>query len=324
MRIAAHIETWSIAGEFRIARGAKTEATVLVVTIEEGGHVGRGESVPYGRYGETPEGEQAAVDLVAADCAGLDREALLHRLPAGAARNALDCALWDLRAKQRGCRAWELLSLDEPPARVTAFTLSVADPVELLARAAENAHRPWLKLKLDGTDDLRRIQAVHRRAPTAALILDANEAWDVPTYRRLVPRLPELGVALIEQPFPASEDEALADLERPVPVCADESFHGDSDPGNLADRYDAVNLKLDKVGGLTAALAMCDRLEELSLRVMIGCMVCTSLAIAPTLLLAHRAHWLDIDGPLLLARDRPDGLVYDGSTVFVPTARLWG
>jgi L-alanine-DL-glutamate epimerase-like enolase superfamily enzyme len=324
-QLTVRAESWPIAGTFTISRGSKTAADVVVVEIRDGGHVGRGECVPYPRYGETIAGATAAIEAVRPEIErGLDRAALQTGMKAGAARNAVDCALWDLEAKQAGRPVWQLAGLTPPQAATTAYTLSL-DTVENMAAAARaNADRPLLKLKLSGPGDLDRVRAVHENAPRARLIVDANEAWTPEIYTALAPQLAPLGVELIEQPLPADADGPLAGLARPVPVCADESCHDAARLAHMAGKYDAVNIKLDKTGGLTEALRLAAAAKAAGLGIMVGCMVATSLAMAPALLLAVDARWIDLDGPLLLARDRDYGLVYDGSRVQPATPDLWG
>lgn len=320
MERIVRVESWPIAGTFRIARGGKTAADVVVVELSRGGHVGRGESVPYARYGESVEGVVAAIEALPPD---LDRAELCGALPPGAARNALDCARWELEAREAGRPVHALAALPEPRALTCTFTLSVDAPDAMAAQARAHADRPLLKLKLDGGDaDLPRLEAVHEAAPSAALLVDANESWSVATYERLAPRLAGLGVKLLEQPLPATEDAALASLPRPVPVCADESCHDRASLRDLDGRYDAVNVKLDKAGGLTEAIAVCRAARAAGLRIMVGCMVCTSLGVAPAALLGPWAQWVDLDGPLLLARDRAGGFRFEGATMH-PSA-TWG
>lgn len=318
------IERLPIAGTFTISRGSKTEAVVVVAEIREGEHMGRGECVPYARYGETPEGVAQMLHDLAPDIAkGLDRLALQHRLPAGAARNALDCAFWDLEAKRSGIPAWQAAGI--PPLRplVTAYTLSLDTP-EAMAAAARAANRPLLKLKLGGTDDAARLRAIRAAAPDARLIIDANEGWSPETLAENLAACAAVGVALIEQPLPAGADEMLRNLPRSVPLCADESVHDRASLAGLVGKYDAVNIKLDKAGGLTEALAMAAEARAHGFSLMVGCMLASSLAMAPALLVAQSAEVVDLDGPLLLARDREDGLLYEGSTVFPPAPKLWG
>lgn len=318
-------ESWPIRGVFRISRGARTEARVVVVEITDGAHRGRGECVPYPRYGETVEGVVATIDQASAAIAdGADRIALQGLLPAGAARNAIDNALWDLEAKQAGRRAWELANLPEPEPMTTAFTISLDEPEAMGAAARAEGHRPLLKLKLTGERDAERIAAVRAAAPDTRLIADANEAWTPAVFADLVPQLAQLGVTMIEQPFPAAEDEVLRDLERAVPIAADESCHTRHDLDRLAGLYDVVNVKLDKTGGLTEAIALAAAARERGLGLMVGCMIGTSLGIAPAMLLGHAADYLDLDAPMLLARDRPEGVRFEGSVLYPPERALWG
>lgn len=325
-RLSVRRESWPLAKPFAISRGTKTHAEVVVADVVDGANHARGEGVPYARYGESVEGVVAQVESVAeAIAAGAGTEELQGLLPPGAARNAVDCALWDLRAKAELVPIWRLVGFDAPGPVKTAFTLSLDAPAAMGKAAAENAFRPLLKLKLSGgPDDLERVRAVRAGAPEARLIIDANEAWSPEDFAALTPKLAELGVALIEQPFPAGQDEALTHLLRPIPVCADESCHVAADLDQLAGKYDAVNVKLDKAGGLTEAARLVKAAKTRGLRVMIGCMVGTSLAMAPALILAAEADFVDLDGPLLLARDRQPGLRYEGSTVFPPKPNLWG
>ncbi|MBS7538655.1 N-acetyl-D-Glu racemase DgcA [Ancylobacter lacus] len=318
------IERFPIAGTFTIARGSKTEAVVVVARIEADGVVGRGECVPYARYGESVEAVAAAIEALApAVRQGLDREALQSRLPPGAARNALDCALWDLEAKTAGRPAHELAGLPAPGAVTTAYTISLGTP-EAMAIAAAAARRPLLKLKLGAPGDPARLAAIRAAVPDAELVVDANEGWAADTLAANLDACAEHGVTLVEQPLPAGDDAALAAMARPVPICADESVHGLDSLHRLVGRYDVVNVKLDKTGGLTEALALAEAAERLGLGIMVGCMVATSLAMAPAMLLTPRARVVDLDGPLLLARDRAPGLRYEGSTVFPPEPALWG
>jgi L-Ala-D/L-Glu epimerase len=323
--LSARIERWPIAGSFTISRGAKTEAVTVVAEVSRGGHTGRGECVPYPRYGETPEATLAALQSTQEALRhGLDRGALQTAMPAGAARNALDCALLDLEAKTAGRRVWNLLGRPAPRACVTAYTISLGSPEAMAAATARAAHRPLLKIKLGGDGDGARIAAVRKAAPESELIVDANEAWTAHNLDRNLAECAEVGVTLVEQPLPAGQDEALARIKRAAAVCADESVHDRKSLDGLRDRYDAVNIKLDKTGGLTEALAMADAAQALGFEIMVGCMVATSLAMAPAMLLAAQARFVDLDGPLLLARDRDGGLRYDGSLVYPPEAALWG
>ena len=322
---AARIERWPIAGAFTISRGAKTEAVTVVAEVSQGGHTGRGECVPYPRYGETPEATLAAIQAMREPLSrGLDRQGLQAAMPAGAARNALDCALVDLEAKTGGRRAWTLLGRPAPRPCTTAYTISLGTPEAMAAATAKASHRPLLKIKLGGDGDAERIAAVRKAAPESELIVDANEAWSPANLAQNLAACAAFGVTLVEQPLPAGQDEALAAVKRPVAVCADESVHARASLDGLRDRYDAVNIKLDKTGGLTEALAMADAAQALGFDIMIGCMVATSLAMAPAMLLAQQARFVDLDGPLLLARDRDGGLRYDGSLVYPPEAALWG
>jgi L-alanine-DL-glutamate epimerase-like enolase superfamily enzyme len=324
-KFVARIERWPIAGSFTISRGAKTEAVTVVAEVSRGGHTGRGECVPYARYGETPEATLATLlSMLEPLKRGLDRQALQAAMPAGAARNALDCALLDLEAKTTGQRVWNLLGRPAPRACTTAYTISLGTPAVMAAATAKAAHRPLLKIKLGGDSDGMRIAAVRKSAPESELIVDANEAWTPANLEQNLAECAELGVTLVEQPLPAGQDEALARISRPLSVCADESVHDRASLEGLRARYDAVNIKLDKTGGLTEALVMADAAQALGFEIMIGCMVATSLAMAPAMLLAQQARFVDLDGPLLLAHDREDGLRYDGSTVYPPEAALWG
>jgi L-alanine-DL-glutamate epimerase-like enolase superfamily enzyme len=322
-KLAARIERWPIAGAFTISRGAKTEAVTVVAEVSRGGHTGRGECVPYARYGETPEATLTAIlSMQEALRKGLGRQALQAALPAGAARNALDCALIDLEAKVSGRRAWELLGRPAPRACTTAFTISLGTSEAMAAATAKAANRPLLKIKLGGDGDADRIAAVRKEAPESELIVDANEAWTPDNLEQNLAACKAVGVTLIEQPLPAGQDQLLARIRRPVAVCADESVHTSLD--GLRERYDAINIKLDKTGGLTEALALADAAQALGFEIMVGCMVATSLSMAPAMLLAQQARFVDLDGPLLLAGDRDGGLRYDGSTVYPPDAALWG
>lgn len=325
MEVKVAHESWPIRGSFAISRGSRTTAEVLLVTLQEGGCIGRGEAVPYARYGETLEESQAEIEALAVDLpAGLERAALAERLQAGAARNALDCALWDLEAKRSRRPAWQLAGLEQPKAVTTAFTLSLDSPEKMAAAAAEHAWRPLLKLKLAGPGDLDRVAGVRAAAPKSKLIVDANEGWDLEAYRDLAPRLAELGVSLVEQPLHADADEALRGEERPLPLCADESCHDRATLDRLIGLYDCVNIKLDKAGGLTEALAMKAAAKEAGLQIFVGCMLATSLAMAPAVLLAQGAEYVDLDGPLLLDKDRRPGLTIEGSKMQPPVSALWG
>jgi L-alanine-DL-glutamate epimerase-like enolase superfamily enzyme len=323
--LSARIERWPIKGAFTISRGAKTEAVTVVAEIGRGGHTGRGECVPYARYGETPEATLAAIlSLQDRLRGGLGRETLQRALPPGAARNALDCALLDLAAKASGRRAWQVLGRAPPRACTTAFTISLDTAEAMAAATARAADRPLLKIKLGGDGDRERIAAVRSQAPESELIVDANEAWNVAHLEQNLAACAAAGVTLVEQPLPAGQDDVLARIRRPVAVCADESVHDCASLEELRERYDAINIKLDKTGGLTEALAMADAAQALGFEIMVGSMVATSLSMAPAMLLTPKARFVDLDGPLLLAADRDDGLRYDGSTVYPPDASLWG
>jgi L-Ala-D/L-Glu epimerase len=326
MELSVRVERWPIAGAFTISRGSKTEAIVVVVELDDGTHRGRGESVPYARYGETPDGIVATIESMRpALRRGLDRTALQTALTAGAARNALDCAYWDVNAKQFGRRAYSLAGLGEPVPLTTAYTISLASVDEMVTAAERAAWRPLLKVKLGGgEEDVRRIAAVRRAAPNADLIVDANEGWNSDNLRANMTACADAGVTLIEQPLPEGQDEALARIDRPISICADESVHDRASLDALAGRYDAINIKLDKAGGLTEALALAAEAQQRGLGIMVGCMVATSLAMAPAVLVAQRARVVDLDGPLLLAKDRSDGLRYEGSLVYPPEPALWG
>lgn len=319
--ITATRESFPLTRAFTISRGSRTAAQVLTVRIARGGVAGWGEGVPYARYGETPDSAAAQIAGLPAD---IGRAALQEALPPGAARNAADCALWDVEAKARGVRVWQLAGLPEPRPLVTAYTLSLDTPEAMRAQAAAHAHRPVLKVKLGTEADMPRIEAVRAGAPDAALIVDANEGWTAELYSALAPHLVRLGVRLVEQPLPAAADAELAEIPRPLPVCADESCHTADDLPRLRGRYDLVNVKLDKAGGLTEALSLVRAAREQGFGVMVGCMLGSSLAMAPAVLAAQGADWVDLDGPLLLAQDRPHALRYDGRGVHPPQPELWG
>jgi L-alanine-DL-glutamate epimerase-like enolase superfamily enzyme len=314
-------ESFRLAEVFTISRGSRTEAKVLTVRVERDGVSGWGECVPYARYGESLESVAAQIEGLPE---GIGRAALQEALPPGAARNAVDCALWDWEAKRAGRRVWELAGLPAPGPVITAFTLSLDTPERMEAAAARHAHRPLLKIKLGTPDDMPRLEAVRRGAREARIIVDANEGWTAEVYADLAPHLLRLGVALVEQPLPAADDAALLGLARPVPICADESCHDRASLSHLAGKYDMVNIKLDKTGGLTEALALRDAARAAGFRLMVGCMVGTSLAMAPAVLVAQGAEIADLDGPLLLAEDRPHALAYDERGVHPPEPALWG
>ncbi len=324
--LTVSIDRFPIAGKFTIARGSRTEAVVVTATIAENGAVGRGECVPYPRYGETVEGVAAAIEALRPQIeAGLTREALQGVMPAGAARNAVDCALWDLDAKRSGIRAHVTAGLTRWPPVTTAYTISLDTPEAMAEATAKAAMRPILKVKFGAPDgDIERIRAVRRAAPEATLIADANEGWSEDRLEQHLAACADEGYALVEQPLPAKADGFLAGISRPLPIMADESVHDRAGLDRLVGLYDVVNIKLDKTGGLTEALALADAAEAKGFSFMIGCMVGTSLAMAPALVLAPRCRFVDLDGPLLLARDREPGLRYEGSIVYPPEPALWG
>lgn len=319
MKISVTEDSFRLAQVFTISRGSRTQADVLTVSVDADGVVGHGECVPYARYDET-------LSSVTDQVMGFDGawDDLPDALPAGAARNALDCAFWDHAAKQAGVRVWDLLKLPVPAPEITAYTLSLAEPAEMEQQAAKNAHRPLLKVKLGTPDDMARLEAVRRGAPDAPIIVDANEGWDAEVYADLAPHLIRLGVQMVEQPLPAGADDMLGEIARPLPVCADESCHDRASLPALRGKYDMVNIKLDKTGGLTEALALKAEAIAQGYEVMVGCMVGSSLAMAPATILAQGVVFTDLDGPLLLAEDREAPLKFDGAGVHAPDARLWG
>jgi len=321
MKLTSTRDTFPLARAFTISRGTRTEARVLTVHVSDGALTGRGECVPYARYGESLESVE---NEIAALPATVDRAGLCDLLPAGAARNAVDCALWDQEAKRAGKRVWELAGLPAPGPEITAYTLSLDTPANMREAARANAHRPLLKIKLGTPDDMPRLEAVRAGAPHARIIVDANEGWSAGVYADLAPHLARLGVALVEQPLPAAADDALIGMARPVPVCADESCHDRASLPGLAGKYDLVNIKLDKTGGLTEALALREAARAAGYGIMVGCMVGSSLAMAPAVLVAQGAMVTDLDGPLLLAEDRAHALKFDAAGVHPPEAALWG
>jgi L-alanine-DL-glutamate epimerase-like enolase superfamily enzyme len=323
-RLAVADERWPLKGVFRIARGAKTEAHVVVAAISEGGRTGRGECVPYARYGETVPGVVETIETARRDIEeGATRHDLLRLMKPGAARNAVDCALWDLEAKLSGRRAWEIAGLPTPEPTQTAYTISLDEPMAMAA-AARNTIAPLLKIKLGGADDIACLNAVREARPDATFIVDPNEGWTIEKLQTCANDLKRLGVKLIEQPLPADADGALDGYESPVPICADESLHTLADLARIARRYAAVNIKLDKTGGLTAALELAREAQNAGLSIMVGSMVSTSLSAAPAFLLASFAHFVDLDGPLLLSQDRAPGMRYEGTRMFAPPPELWG
>jgi L-alanine-DL-glutamate epimerase-like enolase superfamily enzyme len=325
LSLSVRVERWPIAGSFAISRGTKTQAVVVVAELSDGAYRGRGECVPYARYGETVAGVTAAIEAMATDLTrGLDQDGLQNAMPAGAARNALDCAFWDLAAKRAGRRVHELLGEPAPKPLTTAYTISLATPEAMAESAAKASGRALLKVKLGGAGDPARIAAVRSAAPRSELIVDANEGWTPDDLEQNFSACALARVTLVEQPLPVDRDHALTRIARPIAVCADESVHAKASLSALIGKYDAVNIKLDKAGGLTEALAMARQAEQLGFTLMVGCMVATSLAMAPAMLVAQHARVVDLDGPLLLARDRPEGLRYEGSLVHPPASVLWG
>jgi L-alanine-DL-glutamate epimerase-like enolase superfamily enzyme len=319
MQIDVTRDVFRLAEVFTISRGSRTEAQVLTVHAIHDGAKGWGECVPYARYGETLDSVTTQIDGFSGKWCELQEE-----LPAGAARNAIDCALWDHAAKRAGRRVWDLLDMAAPQPVTTAFTLSLGTPENMRAAAARHAKRPLLKIKLGTPDDMERLEAVRAGAPNARIIVDANEGWSAETYTELAPHLLRLGVAMVEQPLPAGQDDMLAEIARPLPVCADESCHDRESLPGLSGKYDMVNIKLDKTGGLTEALELKKAAEAQGYGVMVGCMVGSSLAMAPAVLVAQGAAIVDLDGPLLLAEDRSEPLKYDAKGVHPPVAGLWG
>jgi L-alanine-DL-glutamate epimerase-like enolase superfamily enzyme len=325
LTLALAVERWPIAGSFAISRGSKAEALTVVAELSDGVARGRGECVPYARYGESVDSVRAQIEAMRPQLgAGIDRRGLQTAMPPGAARNALDCAFWDLEAKRTKRPVHELAEIPAPLALTTAYTISLAAPEAMAETAKGAAGRSLLKIKLGAEGDSARIAAVRAAAPQAALIVDANEGWNESNVAANVAACAEAGVVLIEQPLPEGQDQALAHMRRPIPVCADESVHDRSSLSALSGRYDAVNIKLDKAGGLTEALAMVAEARRQGFTIMVGCMVATSLSMAPAILIAQQARFIDLDGPLLLSRDRPNGLRYADSMVFPPSPVLWG
>jgi len=325
MKVKLVDESFLIRGTFTISRGSRTHAKVVVVELHQGQYVGRGECVPYARYNESIESVLAELAPLAVKIeAGLTREQMQSLLPAGAARNALDCAYWDLECKQHNQRIWQRLSIAQPTSQVTAFTLSLDTPEKMKAAAIANTHRPLLKLKLAGEGDVERVAAVREGSPDARIIVDANEGWTEAQYLEMVPELVKLGVEMIEQPFPANNDSALERLPRPITLCADESCHDRSSLPQIIGRYDMINIKLDKTGGLTEALALKEEAQKAGLQIMIGCMLATSLAMAPAFMVAQGVDVVDLDGPLLLAEDREHPITFTESLMHVCEAQLWG
>ena len=317
-------ERFPLASAFTISRGSKTEAAVLTCQIHQEGKIGRGECVPYARYGETIDSVRAEIDAIRpAILSGMTKKELLSAMKPGAARNAVDCALWDIEAKLSGIAVHEQLGIAMQPL-TTAYTISLGESHEMAQQAKANAHRPLLKVKVGTSNDVSRIEAVAKAAPDSRIILDANEGWSEDNISAHLLAAARYGIALIEQPLPAGHDEILRNIPHPVPICADESVHTSEGLNQLLGLYDAINIKLDKTGGLTAALELHTKARELGFGIMAGCMVGTSLAMAPAILLAQDAEFVDLDGPLLLAQDRPVPLSYEGSKVHPPQSALWG
>lgn len=313
------VERWPIAGSFTISRGSRTEAVVVVATITDGEVSGAGECVPYARYGESIDSVVAQIESVApAISAGASRMELLALLPPGAARNAVDCALWDLEAKKTGKSLAQLAGMAQPKPMITAYTLSLGTPESMREAAEKAAHRPLLKVKLGGEGDPARIAAVRAGAPNSRIIVDANEGWRADTLAANLAACEAAGVELIEQPMPAGVDAPLHGISTGIAICADESIHDAASLAHLPGWYSAVNIKLDKTGGLTDALALLAAARAKGLKIMVGCMLGTSLAMAPAVLLAEGAEFVDLDGPLLLAKDREGGLTYEGSILHPP------
>ena len=319
--IQAKVEIFPLAQVFRISRGARTQAEVVTVIYEKDGIIGRGECVPYARYNETLESVIKQIEDLPDS---IDKETLQENLPPGAARNAVDCALWDFECKKLDQRIWETANIQQPEKNITAYTLSLDEPENMFKQAEKNSTRPLLKIKLGTPNDMPRLEAVRKGAPNSEIIVDANEGWDAEIYSQLAPQLVRLGVKLVEQPLPADKDDDLIGLPRPLPICADESCHDRKSLEKLIGKYDFVNIKLDKTGGLTEALLLKNKALEAGFKIMVGCMVGSSLAMAPATLIAQNATFVDLDGPLLLAQDRQHGLLYDESWVHPPVKNLWG
>jgi L-alanine-DL-glutamate epimerase-like enolase superfamily enzyme len=323
LKIEAKEEIFLLNHPFRISRGSRTEACVVVVSVNDGQYTGRGEGVPIARYNQNTASVLTQIESIQG-VGDLDRDNLQQLLPPGAARNALDCALWDLEAKRSGKRVWELANIPIVDQVHTSFTISLDTPDKMARAAATAAKLPILKLKLGGDEpDLARVKAVRAAAPQARLLIDANESWSPRQYRKIVPALKQLGVELIEQPFAANADDLLQTLDHPIPICADESCHTTADLQRLKNRYEVINVKLDKTGGFTEALHLCQLARENGFKLLIGCMVCTSLSVAPARLLARNADWVDLDGPLLLAHDRDHPVPYEDGTMGIPPRQLW-
>lgn len=324
-KMMVQVEEWPIAGRFVISRGAKTVARTIKVIIISDGQTGVGECVPYARYDETVESVCQQFELVRNVIEnGITLTNLQDEILPGAARNALDCALWDLEAKSTGIPAWQASGLLELKPTTTAFTISLGSPEKMAEDCLKVAERRVLKVKLGGEGDVERMKAVRAALPDASLILDANEAWGESNFAEHMQIAHEINADLIEQPLPSNKDQMLENIDRIVPVCADESLHTRDELEHLKKRYDCINIKLDKTGGLTEALKLKRAAKEHGFAIMVGCMVSTSLSMAPAMLLAQNADFVDLDGPLLLGKDRIPSIKYSGSTIFPPDRDLWG
>lgn len=324
-RLSIEVEIWPIRGTFRISRGARTEIKVVVATIGDGDFTGRGECVPYPRYGETVDG--VAKDILAMEkqiSGGLDQQQLLAVMTPGATRNALDCALWDLQAKMSGKSVYELVGITHPKALTTAYTIGLDTPEAMATAAQEAKDKPLLKLKLGGEGDLERLRAIRAAVPEKRLIVDANEGWSGEQLLPYIDACMAAGIELIEQPLPADQDDRLSSLDHNANLCADESAHGLDTLAELKGKYQSINIKLDKTGGLTEALKVAEKAQELGLEIMVGCMLGTSLGMAPAMVVAQYAGIVDLDGPLLLDKDRENGIEYDADLMHLPTPALWG
>ncbi len=321
MIIETNVDVFPLKKIFTISRGSRSSAEVVTVKISNDGYEGFGECVPYKRYNETLE---SVTDQIKNLKPIKDKSELYKLLPPGAARNALDCALWDLEAKSKNMSIEKLTSIDFSPV-ITSFTLSLDTPKKMGEEAKLHSDLPILKIKLGGGgQDIDRIKAIRKFAPNSDLIVDANEGWTLDEYRKLIPHFVEEKIKMIEQPFPSENDEELKNIERPIPICADESCHDASSLDKCVGKYDVINIKLDKTGGLTEGLNLINKAKSYNFDIMVGCMVGSSLAMAPALLLAQSAKWVDLDGPLLLSKDRENPLIYNKSKIQPPSKDLWG
>jgi L-alanine-DL-glutamate epimerase-like enolase superfamily enzyme len=310
---------------FRISRGVKLAADVVTVELGQAGCVGRGESVPYGRYGESVASVMDQIEVLRSVlCAGMGRDELQARLPGGAARNALDAALWDLESRLSQIPVWKQLARPARLPLVTALTIGIDTPQEMRKAAARIANHKLIKIKVDTDDPVGRIEAVRDAAPAAKLIVDPNESWTIDVLREVQPALERASVSLLEQPLPANEDDALLEFSSGIPICADEACHTTSNLRSLLNRYQAVNIKLDKTGGLTEAWRLLREARACGFTVMVGCMVCSSLGIAPALEVAREADFVDLDGPLWLQGDHPDGVTLQDGLLMPPASGFWG